>query len=179
VVERDRLRELGQRAVGVELVEHLLQPRESPAVAPVQLRLGEREPFGERVAGADDLLEEAAEEDGVASLVDLLRREEVLLLLGRGGLDVGGKAVGDRVLAVEEHRVDPHRRGALDVGEAVPADAVLGEIEVVRRPVALLPALVEVRVGDLVDRPRLVCGGDGHGLPPRLGGSAGWAANYN
>ena len=66
------------------------------------------------------------------------------------GVDVGGEAVGDRVLAVEEHRVDPQRRLALDLGQRLPALAVLAEVDVVGLPVALLPALVEVLVGDLV-----------------------------
>jgi hypothetical protein len=88
------------------------------------------------------------EEDGVPRLVDLLRGEEVLLLLLRRRVDVGGEVVGHRVLAEEEHRVDPERRLALEVGERVPALAVAGEVELVGAPVALLPALVEVLVGD-------------------------------
>src|ERR671920_806323 len=56
-----------------------------------------------------DLLHEAREEDGVARLVDLLRGEEVLLLLARRGVDVRREVVGHRVLAVEEQRVHPQR----------------------------------------------------------------------
>ena len=149
VVERDRLRELRQRAVGAELLAHRLEPAEDALVAPAEMRLGEGEAVGERVAGADHFLEEAVEEDGVAGLVDLLGGEEVLLLLLRGGVDVGGEAVGDRVLAVEEHRVDPERRLALDLGQGLPALLVLAEVDVVGLPVPLLPALVEVLVGDL------------------------------
>jgi hypothetical protein len=103
VVEGDRLGELGQRAVGAQLVAHRLEPAEDALVAPVQVLLGEGEPGRERVAGADHLLEEAVEEDRVARLVDLLGSEEVLLLLLGGRVDVGGEPVGDRVLAVEEH----------------------------------------------------------------------------
>src|SRR4029079_2363558 len=76
--------------------------------------------------------------------------EEVGLLLSRRGGDVGGKGVGDAVLAVEEHRVDPHRRSALDLGEPVPALAVAGEVDVVGAPVALLPELVKVLVCDVL-----------------------------
>jgi len=89
------------------------------------------------------------EEHGVSRFVDLLGREEVLLLLGRGGVDVGGERLGDAVLAVEEHREDPHRRLALDVGERVPALAILREVDLGRLPIALLPAPVEVLIGDL------------------------------
>ena len=66
---------------------------------------------------ADDLAHEAREQHRVARLVDLLGREEVLLLLARRGVDVGREVVGDRVLAVEEHRVGPQRAAALDLGE--------------------------------------------------------------
>src|SRR5207302_7853720 len=58
--------------------------------------------------------------------------------------------VGDRVLAVEEHRVLPQRRRALDVVQLdAPVLAVLREVELGRAPVPLLPAGVEVLVGDL------------------------------
>ena len=151
VVEGDRLRVLGQRAVLAEFVGHHVEAVEDPAVAPVELRQGGGEGRLDRVAAdPDDLLEEAVEEDRVADLVDLLGGEEVLLLLGRRRGDVGGEGVGDPVLAVEEHRVDPHRRAALDVGEAVPALLVGGEVDVVGAPVPLLPAVVEVLVGDAV-----------------------------
>ena len=151
VVERDRLRVLGQRAVLAQFLGHHVEAVEDAAVAPVELGQGGGERLLDRVAAdADHLLEEAVEEDRVADLVDLLGGEEVGLLLGRGGGDVGGEGVGDAVLAVEEHRVDPHRRAPLDVAEAVPAGFVAGEVDVVGAPVALLPALVEVLVGDVV-----------------------------
>ena len=67
------------------------------------------------VADAADLLHEALEEDRVAGLVDLLGGQEVLLLLQRGSVDVGGEVVGDRVLAPEEQAVVPHRRLALEL----------------------------------------------------------------
>ena len=151
VVEGDRLRVLGQRAVLAQFLRHLVEPVEDAVVAPVELGEGGGERLLQGVAvDADHLFEEAVEEHRVADLVDLLGGEEVRLLLGRGGGDVGGEGVGDPVLAVEEHRVDPHRRAALDVGEAVPALAVAGEVDVVGAPVALLPALVEVLVGDVL-----------------------------
>ena len=86
----------------------------------------------------------------MADLVDLLGGEEVLLLLGRGGGHVGGEGVSDPVLAVEEHRVDPHRRAALDVAERSPSLLILGEVDVVGAPVPLLPTVVQVLVGDTV-----------------------------
>ena len=129
VVEGDRLREVRQRAVAAQLVGHPVEAVEDLAVAPAQVLLGVGEGRGDVVAGADHLLEEAVEEDRVAGLVDLLGREEVLLLLLRRRVDVGGEVVGDRVLAEEEHRVDPQRRLALDVGERRPAVAVLAEVE--------------------------------------------------
>ena len=70
------------------------------------------------VAAPDDLVHEALEEDRVARLVDLLGGEEVLLLLPRGGVDERREVVGDRVLAVEEHRVVPQRGAALVLGHA-------------------------------------------------------------
>ena len=53
----------------------------------------------------------------MAGLIDLLRRQEVLLLLLGRGVDVGGEIVGDRVLAVEEHGVRPQRGLPLDLAE--------------------------------------------------------------
>src|SRR5207253_7446178 len=133
---------------------------EDAAIAPVQLRQGRGERLLDRVAAdTDHLLEEAVEEDRVPDLVDLLGRQEVGHLLGRGGGDVGGERVGNTVLAVIEHRVDPHRRAALDVGQRLPAGAVLGEVEVVGAPVALLPAVIEVLVGDVVHQ---ALGSDAH-----------------
>ena len=61
------------------------------------------------VADAGDFAHEPVEEDRVAGLVDLLGREEVLLLLQRRGVDVRRQVVGDRILAVEEQRVEPQR----------------------------------------------------------------------
>ena len=160
VVERDRLRVLGERAVLLQFLRHHVEAVEDAVVAPVQLRQGGGERLLEGVAAdPDHLFEEAVEEDRVADLVDLLGGEEVGLLLGRRRGDVGGERVGDAVLAVEEHRVDPHRRAPLDLAEAVPALAVLGEVDVVSAPVAVLPALVEVLVADVVHQ---ALGGDAH-----------------
>ena len=150
----------GHRAVLAQFLGHHVEAVEDAAVAPVQLRQGGGEGLLDRVAAdPDHLLEEAVEEDRVADLVDLLGGEEVGHLLGRGGGDVGGEGVGDPVLAVIEHRVDPHRRAPLDVAQRLPAGAVLGEVEVVGAPVALLPAVVEVLVGDVVHQ---ALGSDAH-----------------
>jgi hypothetical protein len=133
----------------VQLVHHPLQPSEDVAVAPAELRQGGLETGGNVPLDPDDLVEEAVEEDCVAGLIDLLGREEVLLLLLGSSFDVGGEAVGDRILAVEEHRVDPHGGLPLNLRERLPALLVLGEVELGRLPVPLLPAAVEVVVRDL------------------------------
>ncbi len=151
VVERDRLGELGPRAVAAQLVGHLVQPPEHLAKSP-----GEPRPRrGERrcgvAAGLRDLAHEAREQHRVTSLVDLLGGEEVLLFLARGRVDERRQVVGHRVLAVEEHRVRPQGGPALEVGERVaPVIAIGGEVDLAGAPVALLPALVQILVGDLV-----------------------------
>ena len=153
----------------MELVDHPLEPPEDVAVPPAELRQGGLEAGGDVALDADDLLEEAVEEDGVAGLVDLLGGEEVLLLLLGGRLDIGGEAVGDRILAIEEHRVDPHGGLPLDLGEGLPALLVLREVELGGLPVPLLPAAVEIVVGDLLGDVLL---GDRHWrTPPRLSAS--------
>src|SRR3954451_21592433 len=87
----------------------------------------------------------------MTSLVDLLGCQEVLLLRMGRGVDVGGEVVGNRVLAVVEQRVVPDRRVPLLLGEDLaPVVLVLGEVELRCRPIAGLPALVQVAVGDLV-----------------------------
>ena len=107
VVERQRLGELARRAIGAQLGGHGVEPPEELAMTPGELGESRAEPAREAaVADADDLVQEAVKEDGVARFVDLLRREEVLLLLERRRIDVRREVVGDRVLAVEEQRVD-------------------------------------------------------------------------
>ncbi len=154
VVERDRRGQLGARAVGAQLVGHDVQAVEDLAEAGGELGLDRLKATGHRaVADPADLLHEALEEDGVACLVDLLSRQEVLLLLERRRVDVGGEVVGYRVLAPEEQAVVPQRRLTLELGELLPPLArVLCEVQLHRRPVAVLPARVEVLVGDRVGR---------------------------
>ena len=165
VVERDRGRELRPRVVRAQLAGHAAQAREDLAVAPRQLGLGRGEHAADGpVAAADDLVQEALEEHAVARLVGLLGGEEVLLLLARGGVDVGREVVGDRVLAVEEEGVEPQRAPRWSLGEPLlPVDPVPAEVDLGRPPVAALPARVEVLVGDRV-------GGDGGGRGMRLDG---------
>jgi hypothetical protein len=112
---------------GLQLLGHVLEVGERLAVAPGQVRRRRLQRAADGpVADADDLLEEALEEDRVAGLVDLLRGEELLLLLERRGLDVRAERVGDGVLAVEEEGEDPQRAAALLGRHAlVPVDAVL------------------------------------------------------
>ena len=161
VVERDRAGEVRQRAVAPQVVGHPVEAVEDVPIAPAELRLGVGERGGDRVAGADHLLEEPVEEDRVACLVDLLGGEEVLLLGPWRRVDVGGEVVGDGVLAVEEHRVDPARRAPLDLGQRLPAVAVLGEVDRRRLPVRPFPALVEIVVADPLGCPRVLMG-DAH-----------------
>src|SRR5439155_11945778 len=87
------------------------------------------------------LAHETREEHGVTCLVDLLRDEEVLLLLEWRGLDVRGQSVGNGVLAPEEEGVVPERRLALELAELLlPLAPVLAEVQLGRSPVPLLPA---------------------------------------
>ena len=135
-------------AIGAQRAGDLVQQRERLAEAPGQLGLDglQRRRAIDAVAAPDDLVHEALEEDRVARLVDLLGAQEVLLLLARGGVDERREVVGDRVLAVEEHRVLPQRGAALVLRHhLVPLAAVLGEVDLGRAPVAALPARVEIR----------------------------------
>src|SRR3954466_4534764 len=67
------------------------------------------------------------------------------------GIDVGEEVVGDRVLPVVEQRVVPDRRATLVLGEDLPpVVVVLGEVELGGRPVAGLPALVQIPICDPV-----------------------------
>jgi hypothetical protein len=153
VVHADRRGEVRARLVLAQPVRHLVELLERAPEAPRQLGLRGRQRARDRLAALHDLLHEAAEEDRMARLVDLLRRQKVLLLLARGRVDVGRQVVGDRVLAVEEHRVVPQGRAALEVGELlVPVGVVLAEVQLHRAPVALLPARVQVLVRDPVHR---------------------------
>src|SRR4029079_10017970 len=154
VVERHRRGEHARRPVPAQLAGHPVEAREDLAVDPGQLgpRRGEH-PGDGAVAATDDLVQEALEEDAVAGLVGLLGGEEVLLLLARRGVDVGREVVGDRVLAVEEERVEPERAAALLGREPLlPVDAVARQVDLLLTPVAALPARVEVVVGDGVRR---------------------------
>jgi hypothetical protein len=162
VVEGDRAGEVGQRAVPAQVRRHPVEAVEDVSVPPIELRLGVGERRGDRIAGADHLPEEAVKEHRVARLVDLLRGQEVLLLGGRRRVDVRGEVVGDRVLAVEEHRVDPERGPALDLAERVPSVAVAAQVDRARAPVSLLPAGVEVVVAERIRGPDPVLVRDAH-----------------
>jgi hypothetical protein len=154
VVHRHGTREGGARAVLAQHAGDLVEHLERLAEAPGELGLGGGQRAGDRaVAALDDLLHEAMEEDRVARLVDLLGGQEVLLLLARRGVDERREVVGDRVLAVEEHRVVPEGCAALELGEVLaPLPAVRAQVDLRGPPVAALPARVQVRVGDLVHR---------------------------
>src|SRR4051794_38672386 len=65
VVERDRLGELGEGAVGLQLLHHPLETAEDVLVSPAELGLREVEAVGDAALDPDDLLEEAVEEDRV------------------------------------------------------------------------------------------------------------------
>ena len=102
----------------------------------------------------------------MAGLVDLLRGQEILLLLGRRRVDIGREVFGHGVLAVEEHGELPAHAAALEVGQALPALRVAQEVDLAHAPVALLPARVEVLVGN-------VGGADGGGQG-RISGAGGY-----
>ncbi len=163
VVERDGRGQLRGRAVLAQLVGHRVEAVEDLAEAGAELRTDRLQPARDgAVADPADLLHEALEEDRVARLVDLLGRQEVLLLLARGGVDVGGEVVGDGVLAPEEQAVVPYGGLSLEVREVLaPLARVLGEVELGRLPVAALPARVQVLVGDRVRRQRAEGGAGG------------------
>jgi hypothetical protein len=153
VVHRDRGGQVGQRLVPAQVVGDAVEAFERLAEAPGQLTLGGFQGAADvGVAALHDLAHEAREEDRVSCLVDLLRGQEVLLLLLRRGVDVGREVVGDGVFAVEEQGVVPERGPALKIGPlVVPLVAVLREVDLGRAPVALLPALVQVLVRDPVN----------------------------
>jgi hypothetical protein len=151
VVQGDGLRQLRLGAIPPELRRHAVQAREHLAEAPRQPPGGLLERRRDRVAGGHHLTHEATEQHGVTCLINLLRGEKVLLLLAGGGVDVGGEVVGDRVLAMEEHRVRPQRAAPLDVRERpAPLLAVGAEVDLGSPPVALFPPAIEILVRDLI-----------------------------
>ena len=96
-----------------------------------------------------DLGVEAVEERDVARLVGDLRAQEDAHVL------VGDRAhhrpeLGRHALLADEERRQPvHALEALlGVDALVPVDAVLGEVDVLRRPVLALPQLVELLVAE-------------------------------
>ena len=152
VVERHALGELGPRPVAAQLVGVAVEVLERAPEAVRQLRLDRTQPAGDvALAEPGDLVHEALEEDGVARLVDLLRGEEILLLLTGSGVDERREVVRDGVLAPEEEGVVPQRGLALVGAEdLLPLAPVLDEVELGRAPVPALPAGVQVVVGERV-----------------------------
>src|SRR5438093_7623 len=95
-----------------------------------------------------DLAVEAVEERDVARLVgDLRRQEDPHVLIGDRAHE-RAQLGGDALLADEEGAQAGHSLEALlGVDALVPVDAVLREVEVLRRPLLALPELVELAVG--------------------------------
>ena len=91
----------------------------------------------------------------MARLVGDLRREEDPHLLGRRRAHDRPELVGDPLLADEERREPVHARVAL-LGRdpLVPVDPVLGEVEVLGRPLLALPQLVELGVAEQLEAAR-------------------------
>ena len=118
------------------------------------MRCDAREPRGEVVGALEhaDLLVEAVEEADVARLVGDLRREEDPHVLGRRRAHDRPELVGDPLLADEERR-EPVHAGVPLLGRdpLVPVDPVLGEVEVLGRPLLALPELVELRVAEQLE----------------------------
>ena len=98
-----------------------------------------------------DLVVEAVEERHVARLVGDLRAEEDAHLLVGGGAHHRPELGGHSLLADEERRQPVHALEALLGGDAlVPVDPVLGEVDVLDRPLLALPQAVELAVGEEV-----------------------------
>src|SRR3954452_11450989 len=154
MVDRDGLDErLEIVGVGREAVDAAVQRavEELPELGVEVLARG-REPLLQvgRVQHPD-LGVEAVEERDVARLVgDLRAQEDPHVLVGDRAHD--RPELGGHALLADEERAHPvHPLEALVVVEAlVPVDAVLAEVEILRRPVLALPQLVELAVGEQV-----------------------------
>ena len=152
VVERHGLDQRHQvlglaREVVDSALEHLVEQL-------VELRVDVRAGLGQpvlEVGGLEhaDLVVEAVEEAHVAGLVGDLRAEEDAHLLARRGAHHRAELLGDLLLADEERRQPVHALEALLLRDAlVPVDAVLGEVDVLRRPLLAFPEVVELLVAE-------------------------------
>ena len=158
VVEGDRL---DQRVAVLGLLRRrstraLSSPSKSVPEGRVEVLLERVEPLAEVVGALEDadLAEEAVEEADVASLVGDLRAEEDPLRLGRRGPHDRAELVGDLLLADEEAGEPVHPLEALLLGDPlVPVDPVLGEVEVLGRPLLALPEVIELAVVEELDLP--------------------------
>ena len=154
VVDRDRLDErlavlgLDRQAVDAA-VQHLVEERVELGVEVLAGLLQARlQAVGLEHA---DLAVEAVEEGDVARLVgDLGAEEDAHVLVGDRAHD--RPELGGHALLADEERAQPvHPRHALlRVDALVPVDAVLGEVEVLHRPLLALPQLVELAIGQEV-----------------------------
>ena len=119
-----------------------------------------RQPVLDVVVEAEHLAVPAVEELHVARLVDLLGREERLLLLVLVGHDEARELGRDALLADEE-RGEPPEALLLLLVERRPVLVVVLEVDRLRVPVLALPQLVELlRVHQLERRPELPVVGD-------------------
>src|SRR3954470_860157 len=154
VVDRDRLDErlavlrLDGQAVH-PAVEHLVEERVELRVE-VLARLLQAllQTLGFEYA---DLAVEAVEEGDVARLVgDLGAQEDAHVLVGDGAHD--RPELRRHALLADEERAQAvqARHALLRIDALVPVDAVLGEVEVLHRPLLALPELVELAVGQEV-----------------------------
>ena len=103
-----------------------------------------REPLLDAAVDAGHLAEPAVEELHVARLVDLLGREEGLLLLVLVGHDEAGELGGHPLLADEERAEPPEVLLLVLVGELGPLLLVALEVDRLRLPLLALPQLVEL-----------------------------------
>ena len=119
-------------------------PVEEPEVVLVERGAAVVEALLEGPVVLQDLLPEVVEVLGVAGLVDLLGREERLLVLVVVGHDEARELRRHALLPDEEARQAPCDLVAHDGVHRLPVAAVLGEVDLVGAPVLALPQPVEL-----------------------------------
>ena len=102
-----------------------------------------RDVGGDRRGIGDHLVLEAGVELHVPDLVDELRREEGALLLVVLGQDEAAELGRDPLLGDHQRAQDPVEEVPFAVGQRFPVGAVALQVDVLRRPVGVLPVEVE------------------------------------
>ena len=168
VLAGQRERALDDHVVGgheVDLRVHVARVRDQPLahlheplVEELDERVGHvlarrREPLLDAAVDAGHLAEPAVEELHVARLVDLLGREEGLLLLVLVGHHEAGELGGHALLADEERAEPPEVLLPVVVGQLGPVLLVALEVDRLRLPVLALPQLVQLLRVHQLERP--------------------------